>query len=199
MVRRRTANRSPAAPRSATLTSGWTSHVHHQGRAVPTPPRCGELRSRASASRNIWLAFVFLAVAGAADMVSGVFRSPIWNQTIPDGLRGRSQALSCAPTPSDRSQVMRAQGWWPVHGMCVDPLCLAGFSVLPRSHFSLHHCVRSCNTTTERTNMQCVNVKDEPTQRRPRRSDTQNQTSRNAGNERVVVRSFRVKSVDQRV
>ena len=38
---------------------------------------------------NVWVAAVFLAGAGAADMVSGVFRSTIWNQTIPDNLRGR--------------------------------------------------------------------------------------------------------------
>src|SRR4029453_5430876 len=38
---------------------------------------------------NIWLVLLFLAVAGAADMVSGLFRSTIWNQTIPDELRGR--------------------------------------------------------------------------------------------------------------
>jgi MFS family permease len=30
-----------------------------------------------------------LALAGAADMSSGIFRATIWNQTIPDGLRGR--------------------------------------------------------------------------------------------------------------
>ena len=28
-------------------------------------------------------------VAGAADMVSGIFRSTIWHQTIPDSMRGR--------------------------------------------------------------------------------------------------------------
>ena len=35
------------------------------------------------------LALLFLAVAGAADMISGLFRTAIWNQTIPDSLRGR--------------------------------------------------------------------------------------------------------------
>ena len=30
-----------------------------------------------------------LALAGAADMVSGLFRSRIWTETIPDELRGR--------------------------------------------------------------------------------------------------------------
>jgi MFS family permease len=37
----------------------------------------------------LWLALLCLAVAGASDMISGVFRMIIWNQTIPDHLRGR--------------------------------------------------------------------------------------------------------------
>jgi MFS family permease len=35
------------------------------------------------------VAVLFLAVAGGADMISGIFRSTIWNQTIPDEKRGR--------------------------------------------------------------------------------------------------------------
>jgi MFS family permease len=35
------------------------------------------------------LAFAFLVLAGYADMVSGVFRMTIWNQTVPAELRGR--------------------------------------------------------------------------------------------------------------
>ena len=31
----------------------------------------------------------FLVAAGAADMTSGIFRTTLWNQTIPDELRGR--------------------------------------------------------------------------------------------------------------
>ena len=30
-----------------------------------------------------------LIIAGAGDMVSGLGRSTVWNQSIPDGLRGR--------------------------------------------------------------------------------------------------------------
>jgi MFS family permease len=40
-------------------------------------------------AHNLWLAFACLAIAGGADMVSGIFRSTIWNQTIPDHIRGR--------------------------------------------------------------------------------------------------------------
>jgi MFS family permease len=36
-----------------------------------------------------WTALGFLTVAGGADMISGVFRSTVWNSTIPDHMRGR--------------------------------------------------------------------------------------------------------------
>jgi hypothetical protein len=38
---------------------------------------------------DIWAGLLLLAVAGAADEASAVFRSVLWNQTIPDELRGR--------------------------------------------------------------------------------------------------------------
>ena len=37
----------------------------------------------------LWLVLLFLRLAGASDMVSALFRSAMWNQTIPDNLRGR--------------------------------------------------------------------------------------------------------------
>jgi len=40
-------------------------------------------------SHLIWLTVFCLAFAGAADMISGIFRMIIWSQTIPDHLRGR--------------------------------------------------------------------------------------------------------------
>lgn len=43
----------------------------------------------AGLAHSLWLVLLFLVVAGAADMVSGQFRMIIWNQTIPDHLRGR--------------------------------------------------------------------------------------------------------------
>jgi hypothetical protein len=36
----------------------------------------------------LWLALACLGVAGAMDAISGLFRSVIWNETIPDRLRG---------------------------------------------------------------------------------------------------------------
>ena len=40
-------------------------------------------------SHVLWLTLFCLVFAGAADMVSGIFRMIIWSQTIPDHLRGR--------------------------------------------------------------------------------------------------------------
>ena len=38
-------------------------------------------------------ALFFLAFAGAADAMSGLYRQLIWNQTIPDSLRGRLASI----------------------------------------------------------------------------------------------------------
>jgi hypothetical protein len=40
-------------------------------------------------SPDLYAALACLIAAGAADMISGIFRSTLWNQTIPDVLRGR--------------------------------------------------------------------------------------------------------------
>ncbi|MCI0687402.1 MAG: MFS transporter [Sporichthyaceae bacterium] len=74
----------------ATLTSGWTGRVHRHGRAICFAALAwGAAIALAGLAWNIWLVLVLLAVAGAADMVSGLFRATIWNQTIPNSLRGR--------------------------------------------------------------------------------------------------------------
>ncbi|OEU88139.1 MFS transporter [Streptomyces abyssalis] len=71
-------------------TSGWTGRVHCHGRAVAGAAMCwGAAMAVAGWMTNVWLVLLFLTVAGGCDMVSGIFRSTMWNQTIPDGLRGR--------------------------------------------------------------------------------------------------------------
>ncbi|MDX6348601.1 MAG: hypothetical protein QOF84_3391 [Streptomyces sp.] len=72
------------------LTSGWTSRVHHHGRLIVyAAVAWGAAMAVAGWMHNVWLVLFFLALAGGCDMVSGIFRSTIWNQTIPDDLRGR--------------------------------------------------------------------------------------------------------------
>ncbi len=74
----------------ATATSGWTSQVHHHGRAVVIAATVwGGSIAIAGLMPTMWLVLLCLVVAGAADMVSGLFRSVIWSQTIPDSMRGR--------------------------------------------------------------------------------------------------------------
>jgi MFS family permease len=73
-----------------TATSGWTSHVHHHGRAVVISAMVwGGAIGLVGVAPNIWWALLALVAAGAGDMVSGIFRGTIWNQTIPDAMRGR--------------------------------------------------------------------------------------------------------------
>ncbi|MEN3614093.1 MFS transporter [Plantactinospora sp. ZYX-F-223] len=74
----------------ATVTSGWTGRVHRHGLMVVIAAGLWGVGIVGFGLTDwLWLALVFLAFAGAADMVSGIFRMTIWNQTIPDHLRGR--------------------------------------------------------------------------------------------------------------
>lgn len=74
----------------ASVTSGWTKNVHRHGLGVIVAAAVwGVAVALAALMPSVWGIFAFLAVAGAADMISGVFRSTIWNQTIPDEFRGR--------------------------------------------------------------------------------------------------------------
>lgn len=74
----------------ATGTSGWTARVHHHGRAVVLAAAAwGGAVALAGLSTQVWAVLLWFVVAGAADMVSGIFRSTIWHQTIPDSMRGR--------------------------------------------------------------------------------------------------------------
>jgi MFS family permease len=71
-------------------TSGWSSRVHRHGLAVIWAALAwGAAIAGVVVTRDVWLALGCLALAGAGDAVSGMFRMAIWNQTIPDALRGR--------------------------------------------------------------------------------------------------------------
>lgn len=73
-----------------TLTSGWTSNYRWHGKAVIWAAiGWGAAIAMSGVVHSVWLVLFFLAAAGASDMVSALFRSAIWNQTIPDELRGR--------------------------------------------------------------------------------------------------------------
>ena len=80
----------PAGAMLVSLTSGWTSRVHRHGRMVVLSAALwGVAIAGAGLLGNVWLVLLCLTLAGAFDMVSGIFRGAMWNQTIPDELRGR--------------------------------------------------------------------------------------------------------------
>ena len=68
----------------------WTKRVRRQGLAILWAAALwGVAIVLFAVSPWLSVALVFLGLAGAADMVSGLFRMTIWNTTIPDHLRGR--------------------------------------------------------------------------------------------------------------
>ncbi|MEU3048734.1 MULTISPECIES: MFS transporter [unclassified Streptomyces] len=72
------------------LTSGWTSRVRRHGLLVVLGAAgWGAAVFAAGWFDEVWLVLLCLAVAGAGDMLSGLGRSTIWNQTVPEELRGR--------------------------------------------------------------------------------------------------------------
>jgi MFS family permease len=76
------------------ITSGWARHVHRHGRAIALAV-CGWGAAIAAfgLAPGLWWAVAALAAAGGADMISGIFRMTLWNQTIPSRLRGRLAGL----------------------------------------------------------------------------------------------------------
>jgi MFS family permease len=87
-----------AAPGAGALlvsaTGGWAGHVHRHGRAIALAVVGWGLAIAAfGLAPGLWWAVAALAAAGAADMVSGIFRMTMWNQTIPARLRGRVAGL----------------------------------------------------------------------------------------------------------
>jgi MFS family permease len=86
------------------LTSGWAGRVRRHGRAIALSAGVWGLGIIGFGfADSLALAITGLAVAGAGDMVSGLFRSTMWNQSIPDPLRGRLagiEMLSYSSGPS---------------------------------------------------------------------------------------------------
>lgn len=73
-----------------TLASGWMRNYPHHGRAVVFGALgWGVAIVVAGTSDSLPVVIASLVVAGAFDQVSALFRGFIWNQSIPDELRGR--------------------------------------------------------------------------------------------------------------
>jgi MFS family permease len=75
-------------------TSGWLQRIERQGRAIVISVIVWGA-SIALFGLTSWLpaALFLLALAGAADLVSAVFRNAVLQMTVPDRLRGRLSAI----------------------------------------------------------------------------------------------------------
>ena len=77
-----------------TLVSGWMGRVRRHGLAIALSAAIwGLLITGFGLAPDIVVALGCLVLSGAADMASGIFRATLWNQTIPDRLRGRMAGL----------------------------------------------------------------------------------------------------------
>jgi MFS family permease len=75
-------------------TSGWARHVHRHGMGlIVAATLWGFAIIGFGLAPGLIAALLFLVLAGAADGMSGLYRQLIWNQTIPDSLRGRLAAI----------------------------------------------------------------------------------------------------------
>ena len=76
------------------LFSGWTMRVKRHGVAIVVSATLwGVSIIFFGLSSNFMWALFFLALAGAFDAISGIFRMTIWNETIPHELRGRMAGI----------------------------------------------------------------------------------------------------------
>jgi MFS family permease len=72
------------------MTSSWTSKIYRHGLFITLAAGFwGVAVIFFGFADSLWMGLLFLAMAGFFDMISGIFRGAIWNQTIPNHLRGR--------------------------------------------------------------------------------------------------------------
>ncbi|PJD92940.1 MAG: MFS transporter [Legionella sp.] len=77
-----------------TVFSGWTQKIRRHGAFVAIAAILwGGAIACVGLSHHLYLIVFFLILAGGADCISGIFRTTIWNETIPDKLRGRMASL----------------------------------------------------------------------------------------------------------
>ena len=78
----------------AGLSSGWIGRIRRQGVALTLAiVGWGLCVTVSGLAHRLWLAVLMLAVAGAADLVSAVYRQTILQTYAPDQMRGRMQGV----------------------------------------------------------------------------------------------------------
>ena len=86
------------------VTSGWVGRVRRQGVAVYVSVILwGAALAVFGLSHVLWLALLFLGIAGAADSVSGIFRTAILQTATPAHMLGRLHGVELAVVASGPS------------------------------------------------------------------------------------------------
>ncbi len=122
----------------ATMTSGWTARIHRHGMGVIwSAATWGLAIALFGLAPSLPAALACLVLSGAADMLSGLFRTTIWNQTIPDALRGRLASIellsySSGPTLGNVESGLLASSPLGLRGTIAGGgvLCVAGVGLL---------------------------------------------------------------------
>ncbi|MGH2673111.1 MAG: MFS transporter [Actinomycetota bacterium] len=119
------------------LTAGWVKHVRHQGMAVVWAVIVwGAGIAAFGLVSDLWLGLLLLAIAGAADVISAVFRSTILQLSVPDALRGRLSQIHIlvvtgGPRLGDLEAGLVASAFSPaVSVVSGGLLCIAGAALL---------------------------------------------------------------------
>src|SRR5206468_10715149 len=118
-------------------TTGWVSRVRRQGAAVLIAVAIwGACIAIFGVVHSLPLALILLAAAGAADVISAVFRGTILQATVTDGVRGRLSAIHIlvvtgGPRLGDLEAGLVAAAFTPAISVVSGGLaCIAGVAVL---------------------------------------------------------------------
>jgi MFS family permease len=122
------------------LTTGWVAGVRRQGRAVLVAVAVWGMAITAFglAAADLPIALLCLVVAGAADVISAVFRGTILQMVTPDRLRGRLSAVHLlvvggGPRLGDiEATAVAAVVGAPASAALGGALCLVGLAVIAR-------------------------------------------------------------------
>jgi MFS family permease len=132
----------PAGAMLIGLFSGWLTRIHRQGVAVVISVCAwGAAVAAFGLAHSLWLAVLFMAAAGAADMVSAVYRMAILQTATTDEMRGRLQGVFTVVVAGGPRVADLTHGWGAaafgtgatatVGGLLVIVLVLASMLVLP--------------------------------------------------------------------
>lgn len=123
------------------LLTGWVGRVRRQGRAVVIAVAVwGGAIACFGLARWLPLGLALLAIAGAADVISAVFRNTVLQTRIPDNLRGRLSAVQITvvtggPRLGDLEAGVVASVAGPQVSVVSGGLaCVIGVLVLARTH-----------------------------------------------------------------